>query len=143
MKLEIEKNRVLKAAEQCLEVKAVLKTLFPGAFEEDKKFKVGSLFRLVPEKGRAFNAMLVLTSWGAYKTCFKCILIDIDKGLPVSLRSVSIHFGDLYITPNEFLLLIPDGYEVYEIDGYMTGIINAGVRPGALKQLNLKKLKHL
>ena len=142
MKLEIEKNRVLKAAEQCLEVKAVLKTLFPEAFEEDKKFKVGSLFRLVPEEGRAFNAMLINMSLEGGYGVFS--LINIDKGTRVThITNIDSYTNDAYITPKEFLSLIPDGYSVYEIDEYMGGIINAGVGPGAFKKLDLKKLKHL
>ena len=142
MKLEIEKNRVLKAAEQCLEVKAVLKTLFPEAFEEDKKFKVGSLFRLIPEEGRSFTAMLVnMFLEGGYGVFS---LINIEKGTRVtSISNIYSYTNDVYITPKEFLSLIPDGYSVYEINTDMRGIMNEGVQPGAFKQLNLKKLKHL
>lgn len=38
MKLEIDKDRVISAAEKCPQAKETLKTLFPEVFEDDEKY---------------------------------------------------------------------------------------------------------
>ncbi len=130
MKLEIEKDRVLEAAEQCGDAKKILKTLFPKAFQEEITFKFGDRLG-IKTKGSEQWGVYILT-WifypgSIYSTKYKITLVNLETGKaliePVNYEEIlttvdwpeSTAFSTMEIPLEDFKRLFGKPYEEIDI----------------------------
>lgn len=99
MELKITKERILEAAAKCSQAKDTLKTLFPEAFEEDKK--VSLLFDDLKIENRTEGLLAISDKKGQY------ILQTARKSAPGGYEGKCFILGGFFTWDLTGLILTP------------------------------------